>query len=143
MLRNIPAILSPDLLWALRAMGHGDEVVIADANFPATTLGVRCHRLDGLTATDVLQAVLTVLPLDKYVPNPALVMAVVDDPSAVSPVVAEFQRITTATADNPATLEKLERFAFYERARSAFAIIQTGETRLYGNIILKKGVIGK
>lgn len=143
MLRNIPAILSPDLLWALRAMGHGDEVVIADANFPATTLGVRCHRLDGLTATDVLQAVLTVLPLDKYVPNPALVMAVVDDPSAVSPVVAEFQRITTATADNPATLEKLERFAFYERAKSAFAIIQTGETRLYGNIILKKGVIGK
>ena len=142
MLRNIPPILSPDVLWALRAMGHGDDMVIADANFPATVLGERCHRLDGLTATDVLQAVLTVLPLDRYVENPALVMAVVDDPDAVPPIVAEFQNITTTTADNPATLGKLERYAFYDRARSAFAIIQTGETRLYGNIILTKGVIG-
>jgi L-fucose mutarotase len=142
MLRNIPSILSPDLLWTLRAMGHGDDVVIADANFPATALGARCHRLDGLTATDVLQAVLTVLPLDTYVPNPALVMEVVDDPDAVPAIVAEFQSITTATADNPATLGKLERFGFYDLARTSFAIIQTGETRLYGNIILKKGVIG-
>ena len=142
MLRNIPSILSPDLLWTLRSMGHGDELVIADANFPATTLGTRCHRLDGLTATDVLQAVLTVLPLDPFVPNPAVVMEVVDDPDAVPSIVTEFQKITTMTADNPATLDKLERFAFYDRAKSAFAIIQTGETRLYGNIILKKGVIG-
>lgn len=142
MLRNIPSILSPDVLWTLRAMGHGDDVVIADANFPATALGARCHRLDGLKATDVLQAVLTVLPLDQYVPNPAVVMEVVDDRNAVPPIVAQFQAITTSTADNPATLDRLERFAFYERARSAFAIIQTGETRLYGNIILKKGVIG-
>ena len=142
MLRNIPPILSPDVLWTLRAMGHGDDLVIADANFPATALGERCHRLDGLTATDVLQAVLTVFPLDRYVANPALVMAVVDDPDAVPPIAAEFQNITTTTADNPATLDKLERYAFYDRARSAFAIIQTGETRLYGNIIVKKGVIG-
>ena len=142
MLRNIPSILSPDVLWTLRAMGHGDDVVIADANFPATALHARCHRLDGLTATDVLQAVLTVLPLDQYVPNPAVVMEVVDDRNAVPPIVAQFQDITTATADNPAILDRLERFAFYDRARSAFAIIQTGETRLYGNIILKKGVIG-
>lgn len=142
MLRNIPPILSPDLLWTLRAMGHGDDLVIADANFPATALGARCHRLDGLTATDVLQAVLTVLPLDRYVQNPVVVMEVVDDPDATPPIVAEFQKITTMTADNPATLDKLERFAFYDRAKSAFAIIQTGEARLYGNIILKKGVIG-
>ncbi|MDG1378196.1 MAG: RbsD/FucU domain-containing protein [Yoonia sp.] len=142
MLRHIPPILSPDILWTLRAMGHGDVLVIGDANFPATALGQRCHRLDGLTATDVLHAVLTVLPLDRFVPNPALVMEVVDDPDAVPEVVAEFQAITIATADNPATLEALERFAFYDRAKSAFAIIQTGETRLYGNIILKKGVIG-
>lgn len=142
MLRNIPPILSPDLLWTLRAMGHGDDLIIADANFPATALGARCHRLDGLTATDVLQAVLTVLPLDRFVPNPAVVMEVVDDPDAMPPIVTEFQKITTMTADNPATLDKLERFAFYDRAKSAFAIIQTGETRLYGNIILKKGVIG-
>lgn len=142
MLRNISPILSPDVLWTLRAMGHGDDLVIADANFPATALGARCHRIDGLPATDVLEAVLAVLPLDRFVPDPAVVMEVVDDIDAVPPVVSAFQDITTATADNPATLGKMERFAFYERAKSAFAIIQTGETRLYGNIILKKGVIG-
>lgn len=141
MLRNIPAILSPDILWSLRAMGHGDELVIVDANFPATALGERCHRLDGLTATEVLQATLTVMPLDSYVPDPALVMEVVGDPDAVPSIVAEFQTIMSQTADNPATLGQLERFAFYARAKAAFAIIQTGETRLYGNIIVKKGVI--
>lgn len=141
MLRNIPPILSPDLLWTLRAMGHGDEIVIADANFPATALGERCHRLDGVSATEVLEAVLRVLPLDSFVANPALVMEVVDDPDAVPPVVTAFQTIVTETADNPALIGRLERFAFYERAKTAFAIIQTGETRLYGNIILKKGVI--
>lgn len=142
MLRNIPPILSPDLLHSLRAMGHGDDIVIADANFPATALGARCHRLDGLTATEVLEAILRVLPLDIYVPNPALVMEVVDDPDAVPPIVAEFQTLVTSTADNPAELGRLDRFAFYDRAKTAFAIVQTGETRLYGNIILKKGVIG-
>ncbi|MGY3439906.1 RbsD/FucU family protein [Marinovum sp. KMM 9879] len=141
MLRNIPHILSPDLLQTLSAMGHGDEIVIADANFPATALAQRCHRLDGLSATEVLQAVLTVLPLDSYVPNPALVMEVVEDPNAQPPIVAAFQTIVDETADNPAPLGKLERFAFYDRAKTAFAIVQTGETRLYGNIILKKGVI--
>lgn len=141
MLRNIPPILSPDILWSLRAMGHGDELAIVDANFPATALGARCHRLDGLTATDALKAVLTVMPLDSYVPDPALVMEVVGDPDAVPSIVAEFQTITLETADHPVTLGKLERFAFYERAKTAFAIIQTGETRLYGNIIVKKGVI--
>lgn len=142
MLRKIPPILSPDLLWTLRAMGHGDEIVIADANFPATALANRCHRLDGLTATDVLAAVLNVLPLDNFVPDPALVMQVVDDPDAVPPIVAEFQSIINSTADNPAPLGKLERFAFYDRSKNAFAIVQTGETRLYGNLILSKGVIG-
>jgi L-fucose mutarotase len=143
MLRNIPPILSPDLLWTLRAMGHGDEIVIVDANFPGTAMGSRCHRLDGLSATDVMQAVLSVLPLDSFVPDPALVMEVVGDPDATPPVVVEFQNIITECADNPATLGKLERFSFYERAKTAFAIVQTGETRLYGNIILKKGVIGE
>jgi L-fucose mutarotase len=140
MLRNIPAILSPDLLWTLRAMGHGDEIVIVDANFPATALGKRYHRLDGLTATAVLEVV-SVFPLDSFVVDPALVMEVVGDPEAVPPIVAEFQSIILASADNPVSLGKLERFRFYDRARSAFAIVQTGEGRLYGNIILKKGVI--
>ena len=141
MLRNIPAILSPDLLWTLRAMGHGDEIVIVDANFPATALGKSCHRLDGLTATAVLEAVVSVFPLDSFVVDPALVMEVVGDPDAVPPIVAEFQSIILASADNPVSLGKLERFSFYDRARSAFAIVQTGEGWLYGNIILKKGVI--
>lgn len=142
MLRDIPPILSPDLLHSLRAMGHGDDLVIADANFPATAMGRRCHRLDGNSATDVLKAILRLLPLDSFVPDPAVVMEVVGDPNAVPAIVAEFQEITTATADNPVKLSKLERFAFYEQAKNAFAIVQTGETRLYGNIILKKGVIG-
>jgi L-fucose mutarotase len=143
MLRNIPPILSPDLLWTLRAMGHGDEIVIVDANFPATALGKRCHRLDGLTATRVLEAVVSVLPLDRFVMNPALVMEVVDDPNVVPQIVEDFQSIISTGVDNLVILDKLERFEFYDRARSAFAIIQTGETRLYGNIILKKGVISE
>lgn len=143
MLRDIPPILSPDLLQSLRAMGHGDDIVIVDANFPATALSSRCHRLDGVRATDVLEAVLRVMPLDNFVQDPALVMEVVGNPDMTPPIVAEFQTIIYEVADNPAPLSKLERFAFYDRASSAFAIIQTGETRLYGNIILKKGVIGK
>ena len=141
MLRNIPPILSPDLLHTLQAMGHGDEIVIADANFPATSMGQRCHRLDGLSATDVLEAVLKLLPLDTFVPDPALVMEVVGDPDAIPPIVASFQAILTETADNPAKIDGLERFSFYDRAKQAFAIVQTGDTRLYGNIILKNGVI--
>ncbi|MEP2781179.1 MAG: RbsD/FucU family protein [Pseudoruegeria sp.] len=141
MLHNIPPILSPDLLHSLRAMGHGDEIVIADANFPATSMSNRCHRLDGISSTEVLTAILSVLPLDSYVPNPAHVMEVVGDPDAIPAIVASFQAIVSGAADTPSTLGKLERFAFYDRAKTAFAIVQTGETRLYGNIILKKGVI--
>lgn len=141
MLRNIPSLLSPDLLWTLRAMGHGDEITIADANFPAVRLGQRCHRLDGITATEVLEAVLTVMPLDSFVSDPAHVMEVVGEPSATPPIVAEFQAILDLTADDSAPVQGLARFEFYDRAAQSFAIVQTGETRLYGNIILKKGVI--
>ena len=142
MLRDIDPILSPDLLYALRAMGHGDEIVLADANFPGESLGPTCIRADGSTASEVLQAVLSVMPLDIYVPDPALTMQVVGDPDAIPEAVADFQNIIEKTADNPAQIQTLERFAFYERAATAFAIVQTGERRLYGNIILKKGVIG-
>ena len=141
MLRTIPPILSPDLLHALAAMGHGDDIVIADANYPAESSGLPCIRLDGISATDALEAILTLLPLDSFVPDPALVMQVVGDPDAVPDVVREFQTIIDRVADNPAKIGGLERFAFYERARSAYAVVQTGERRLYGNIILKKGVI--
>lgn len=141
MLRTIPPILSPDLLQTLAAMGHGDDIVIADANFPAASMRARCIRLDGLAATDVLRAVLTLLPLDQFVSDPARTMQVVGDAAAVPPVVAEFQKIIDTTADHPAPIATLERFAFYAEAKQAYAIVQTGEHRLYGNIILKKGVI--
>ncbi len=141
MLRNIDPILSPDLLHALRAMGHGDEIVLADANFPGESLGPRCIRADGLSASDILQAILSVMPLDNFVPDPIHSMEVVGDPTAVPEVVATFQQIIDATADNPAPIVAVERFAFYERAKSAYAIVQTGERRLYGNLILKKGVV--
>ena len=137
MLYNIPAILSPDLLWTLRAMGHGDEIVIADANFPAQGLGPKCLRLDGISATDTLKAILELLPLDTFVPTPAHTMQVVDDPTAVPDIVGHFQSLMP---DH--TIGSLERFDFYARSAKAFAVIQTGETRLYGNIILTKGVIG-
>ncbi|WP_322892350.1 MULTISPECIES: RbsD/FucU family protein [unclassified Yoonia] len=142
MLRNIPQILSPDLLHSLRAMGHGDDIVIADANFPATSLARRCHRLDGISATDLLEAILSLLPLDTFVPDPAVVMQVVGDADATPPIVTAFQSIIHQRADHPVTLSAIDRFDFYTRAKEAFAIVQTGETRLYGNIILKKGVIG-
>jgi L-fucose mutarotase len=141
MLHNIPPILSPDILHTLRAMGHGDEVVISDANFPAYSMGCKVHRLDGIPATEVLHAVLTLMPLDSFVEAPAHTMQVVGDPSAVPEIVEEFQGIVDQTADNPAPIASLERFAFYDRAKTCFAVIQTGETRLYGNIILTKGVI--
>ncbi|MET1412357.1 L-fucose mutarotase [Roseibium sp. HPY-6] len=142
MLRDIDPILSPELLYALRAMGHGDEIVISDANFPGEGLGPDCIRADGSTASEMLEAILSVMPLDSFVPDPALTMQVVGDPDAVPDAVADFQNIINATADNPAEIQTLERFAFYERAAKAFAVVQTGERRLYGNIILKKGVIG-
>lgn len=142
MLRHIPPVLSPSLLYALRAMGHGDELVIADANFPATRLARECIRLDGVSATEALEAILHVLPLDTFEPGPCITMEVVDDPESVPAAVQAFQQIVTAQADSPVALDSLDRFAFYERARNAFVIVQTSEQRLYGNIILRKGVIG-
>ncbi len=141
MLRNINPILSPELLYALRAMGHGDEIVISDANFPGSSTGPECIRADGSSASEMLEAVLSVMPLDEFVPNPAITMQVVDDPDAIPDAVADFQNIINRSADNPAKIDTLERFAFYERAAQAFVIVQTGERRLYGNIILKKGVV--
>ncbi len=141
MLRNIDPVLSPDLLHILAAMGHGDDIVIADANFPGTACGSRVTRLDGVDAVRTLRAVLSIMPLDNFVEERATSMGVVGDPSAIPPVIAMFQDAINEVADNPAAIVRIERFAFYERAKAAFAVVQTGETRLYGNIILKKGVI--
>lgn len=141
MLRGLDPILSPDLLYHLRAMGHGDDVVIADANFPAESSARNLVRLDGVDAVRTLRAVLTLMPLDTFVDDPAITMQMVDDPDGTPPVVHEFQRVVEEVADNPARISALERFEFYERARDAYLVVQTGERRLYGNIILKKGVV--
>ncbi|MDV7144846.1 RbsD/FucU domain-containing protein [Tropicimonas sp. TH_r6] len=141
MLIGINPILSPDLLHILASMGHGDDIAIVDANFPGASCGQRVVRLDGLTAPDVAEAILSIMPLDDFVPDPAHVMQVVGDADAMPEAVAAFQRVIEATADNPAPLSSLERFAFYELAKQAFAVVQTGERRLYGNVILKKGVV--
>jgi len=140
MLKNIPPILGPELLYALRAMGHGDEIAIVDANFPGDSSGPTLIRLDGLTATEVLEAVLTVMPLDTFVDEQAIGMEVVGDPKKREATHKEFDKIVKKhEPDMKLTL--LERFAFYDRVEGAYAIIQTGERRLYGNILLKKGII--
>jgi len=141
MLRGIDPILSPDLLRILAAMGHGDEIVIADANFPGESSARRLVRLDGIDAVRVARAVLGIMPLDSFAEDRAASMAVVGDAARIPPVVALFQKAVDEVADHPARIVPVERFAFYDRSRAAYAIIQTGETRLYGNLILKKGVI--
>ncbi len=141
MLKGIDPLLHPDLLHALRAMGHGDELAIVDANFPAASMGRRVIRLDGVSATRALEAVLSVLPLDDFVDAPCARMEVVGDPAAVPEICREFQAIVDRVEQRAVALAPLERFAFYARAREAFAVVQTGETRLYGNLLLKKGVV--
>ena len=141
MLKGIDPLLGADLLHVLRSMGHGDELVIVDANFPAASMGRRVVRADGVSATRMLEAVLSVMPLDEFVEEACARMEVVDDPDAVAEVCREFQEIIDRAEHAHFRLAKIERFAFYERARQAFALVQTGETRLYGNVLLKMGVI--
>lgn len=141
MLKGLDPLLSPDLLHSLRSMGHGDELVIADANYPAEAMGLPVIRLDGISATAALDAVLSVMPLDSYVPDAAWCMEVVGEPEAEQPIFGEFRTSILSHEGEAFKLRKLERFAFYERARTCFAVIATGERRLYGNIILKKGVV--
>jgi L-fucose mutarotase len=141
MLRNIDPLLTPDLLKILREMGHGDEIVIVDANYPAATDARRLVYLPGASATDALRAILSLMPLDTYVDCAAYGMAVVGEPDRVEPMHADFQTVIDEVALEDVTLERLERFAFYDRARTAFAVVSTAERRLYGNILLKKGVI--
>jgi L-fucose mutarotase len=141
MLKGLDPLLSADLLQVLRSMGHGDELVIVDANFPAAATGRRVVRIDGASATRVLEAVLSVMPLDDFVDEPCARMQVVDDPEAVPEICAAFQAIIDRAEGKRFRLAGIERFAFYERARQAFALVQTGETRLYGNVLVKMGVV--
>jgi L-fucose mutarotase len=142
MLKGLDPLLGPDLLAILRGMGHGDELAIVDANFPAAASAKRLVRLDGIAATRALDAVLSVLPLDDFVDSPATRMAVVGDAAAIPEICREFDECIGKAVGRPMILAAIERFAFYQRTREAFAVVATGETRLYGNLLLRKGVIG-
>ena len=147
MLKGIDHRLNAEVLGALRAMGHGDYVVVVDTNFPAdsiaraTTLG-RLLRMENLSAAEAVQAILTVLPLDTFVPDFGGRMQVVGEPETVPQVQAEVQAEVDRAEGQPRPLPGVERFAFYDLARGAYAVIQTGERRFYGCFMLRKGVIG-
>ncbi len=142
MLKNINPILSPELLKILCEMGHGDEIVIADANFPSANFGQRVVRADGISGCDVLNAVLSVIPLDTYSDeNFVLMQLLPDDVGKVDPVIwKEYEKIASSH-DGNLRMCNMERFSFYERAKKAYCVIATGEKAIYANIILKKGVI--
>ena len=141
MLYGIDPNLGPELLGILREMGHGDEIAIVDANFPAASHARKLVRMDGTSATSTLRAVVSLLPLDTFVDCPVCTMQVVDDPQAVPDVVSEFRKIVDRAADERVGMEKLERFEFYRRIAGAFAVVVSGERRLYGNVLLRKGMI--
>ncbi len=141
MLKGIDPLVGPELLQILRAMGHGDELIIVDANFPSAANAKRLVRLDGVDAPCALRAVLSLMPLDDFVEAPVAFMAVVGDPTAVPEITREFQKIAEEAEGKPLTVERIDRFAFYERARHAYALVATSERRLYGCVIVKKGVI--
>lgn len=146
MLKSIDPILNADVLYALRAMGHGDELVICDTNFPAdaiarhSVLG-RLLRIDNVTAGRAACAILSVLPLDSFVDRPVLRMEIVDKPDEVPPVQIEVQSEVDAAQGRPSPMGSMERLAFYERAKKSYCVIQTGERRFYGCFLFKKGVI--
>lgn len=140
MLKGIPAVISPELLKVLSEMGHGDEIVLADAHFPAMTLGPQVIRADGLGATELLKAILQLIPLDQYDPDHFGLMEVCEGDTVV-PVIWEDYRAELKKAEPDTVPTMIERFAFYERAKKAYCIVATGEQAQYANIILKKGVV--
>jgi L-fucose mutarotase len=146
MLKSIDPRLNADVLYALRAMGHGDDLIICDTNFPAdavareTVLG-RLLRIDNVTAAEAAQAILSVMPLDSFVDQPALRMEIVGSPDKLPDVHNEVQAEIDAAEGRSWPMGSIERFAFYERAKKAYCVIQTGERRFYGCFVLKKGVI--
>jgi L-fucose mutarotase len=146
MLKGIDPRLDADVLYALRAMGHGDALIVADTNFPSysvaseTVLG-ELLRMDNLTAAQAIDAILSVMPLDTFVDNAACRMEIVGAPTEVPPVQAEVQAVVDAAQATPRPMASIERFDFYDQAKRAFAVIQTGERRFYGCFLLRKGVI--
>jgi L-fucose mutarotase len=147
MLKGIDYRLNADVLYVLRAMGHGDALVIADTNFPSdqvarATVHGDLLRMENLTCAEAVRAILSVMPLDTFVEDFAGRMEVVGEPATIPPVQAEVQAEIDRAEGRPRPMVGIERFAFYDRARAAYAVIQTGERRFYGCFILRKGVIG-
>jgi L-fucose mutarotase len=140
MLKGISPLISPALLELLSRMGHGDEIVLADAHFPGETFNHRVLRADGLRIPDLLEAILPLFELDQYVAHPLAMMAAVPGDQLDPAVEESYMKSIRKTNPNVPPIERVERFAFYDRTRSAFAVVMTGETAKYGNIILKKGV---
>ena len=141
MLKGIPAIISPQLLSVLSAMGHSDEIVLADGNFPAESQNVQVIRADGHNIPDLLRAILQLFPLDEYVSKPIAFMDVVPGDTYVPEIWDEYISIFAENGISKDKIEYMERFAFYERAKTTFAIVASGEKAKYANIILKKGVL--
>lgn len=140
MLKGIPSILSPELLKILMEMGHGDEIVIADGNFPAASCAKRLVRCDGHGVPELLDAILKFFPLDSVVNNPVSLMSVSKGDTYIPQIWDTYEMIINRHEKN-IKADQVERFQFYERAKAAYAIISTGERALYANIILKKGVV--
>lgn len=144
MLKGIPKIISPELLKVLCEMGHGDEIVIADGNFPCESVGrnAKVIRADGCGVPEILDAVLTLMPLDTYSDAPVALMEVVKGDTVPTPEIwKQYDKILNTYEPGNCVVEYMERFAFYERAKSAYAVIATGEEAVYANILLKKGVV--
>ena len=143
MLKNIPSVLTPELLKILMEMGHGDEIVIADGNFPGASIARNLIRCDGHGAPVILDAVMQLLPLDQYVEQPVALMQVVPGDNVVPTIWDEYKDIINKYDPDGMKngFDMVERFAFYERAKKAYAVVMTGESAIYANIILKKGVV--
>lgn len=140
MLKGISPLISPELLKVLATMGHGDEIILADAHFPAESFNDTVLRADGLRIPDLLKGILPLFELDAYVPHPMAMMAAVEGDELNPEVEVSYLEAIHLSNPNVPAIERVDRFDFYDRARQAFAVVMTGETVKYGNIILKKGV---
>ncbi len=140
MLKGISPLLGPELLAILCRMGHGDEIVLADAHFPGESVGKRVFRADGLLIPALLDAILPLFELDDFVEAPVFMMAAVEGDKSDPEVERSYRKVIDRHAPKTPPIVKLERSRFYERSREAFAVVMTGDTHKYGNIILKKGV---
>lgn len=141
MLIGVSPVISPELIGVLHRMGHGDEIVLADAFFPGDTCNSRVIRADGIRIPQLLEGILRLINLDSYVPAPVAMMAPVPGDQLDMSVEESYRKVIDRLWPGTPAMERIERFAFYERAKDAFAVVVTGETVKYGNIILKKGVV--